>query len=154
MEKSAIDQHDLKRPASDTSEDEAIVAEWTHEEIQSVKHRIDRRLVTTVGFMYCISLMDRTNLSAAAIAGMTAELKLNVLMGEVSRYSVVTLVFFATYIVFQFPSTAVIRFLGPRNHLAGITLMWGAVMIGMVRTHPALFRSMIVDHFEYVEYLS
>lgn len=26
--------------------------------------------------MYCVSLMDRTNLSAANIAGMTAELKL------------------------------------------------------------------------------
>lgn len=129
MEK--YDHEDHVRPTSTHSEDEAILAEWSHEEIQKVKHRIDRRLVTTVGFMYCISLMDRTNLSAAAIAGMQAELKLTVLMGEVSRYSVVTLVFFATYIVFQFPSTVVIRYLGPRNHLAGITLLWGAVMIGM-----------------------
>lgn len=133
LEKSAVvdqlDHHDVKRPISTTSDDE-ILAEWTEEEIRKVKHRIDRRLVTTVGIMYCISLMDRTNLSAAAIAGMTAELQLNVLMGEVSRYSVVTLVFFATYIVFQFPSTVVIRYLGPRSHLAGITLAWGAVMIG------------------------
>lgn len=133
MEKTGMEKYDHEdhvRPTSTHSEDEAILAEWSHEEIQKVKHRIDRRLVTTVGFMYCISLMDRTNLSAAAIAGMQAELKLTVLMGEVSRYSVVTLVFFATYIVFQFPSTVVIRYLGPRNHLAGITLLWGAVMIG------------------------
>jgi hypothetical protein len=126
------DQHDdYKRPVSDSANsDDEILAEWTEDEIRKVKHRIDRRLVTTVGFMYCISLMDRTNLSAAAIAGMTAELELNTLYGGVSRYSVVTLVFFATYIVFQFPSTAVIRYLGPRPHLAGITLAWGAVMIG------------------------
>jgi enoyl-[acyl-carrier-protein] reductase (NADH) len=124
-----LDNHHEKKLASTNSE-ENILAEFTEAEIRKIKHRIDRRLVTTVGFMYCISLMDRTNLSAAAIAGMTAELKLNVLMGEVSRYSVVTLVFFATYIVFQFPSTVVIRYLGPRNHLAGITLLWGAVMIG------------------------
>lgn len=131
MEKSGIDQHDVKRPASATSTDHEIMAEWTEAEISKVKHRIDRRVVTTLGFMYCISLMDRTNLSAAAIAGMNAELRLTVLMGEVSRYSVVTLVFFATYIVFQFPSTVVIRYLGPKIHLAGITLAWGAVMIGM-----------------------
>jgi hypothetical protein len=125
-----LDREDGKNLSTTNSEDD-ILSDFTEEEIRAVKHRIDRRLVTTVGFMYCISLMDRTNLSAAAIAGMTAELKLNVLMGDVSRYSVVTLVFFATYVVFQFPSTVVIRYLGPRNHLGGITFMWGAVMIGM-----------------------
>lgn len=42
---------------------------FTPEEQKSIIRRVDRRLVTTVGFMYCVSLMDRTNLSAAAIAG-------------------------------------------------------------------------------------
>lgn len=45
--------------------------------------------------------------------------------------SVVTLLFFVTYTIFQPPSTIVVRKLGPRIHLAGITLLWGAVMIGM-----------------------
>lgn len=49
----------------------------------------------------------------------------------VSRYSVVTLVFFITYIIFQPPSTVLIRKLGPRLHLSVITTAWGAVMIGM-----------------------
>lgn len=62
---------------------------------------------------------------------MNVELKLNVLMGTVSRYSVVTLVFFTTYIVFQPPSTVIIRYLGPRVHLSVIVTLWGAVMIGM-----------------------
>ena len=42
---------------------------YSPEEQKRIIHRIDRRLVTTTGIMYCISLMDRTNLSAAAIAG-------------------------------------------------------------------------------------
>lgn len=46
------------------------------------------------------------------------------------RYSIVTLVFFVTYIVFQPPSTVIIRKIGPRIHLSVITLLWGAVMIG------------------------
>jgi len=49
----------------------------------------------------------------------------------VSRYSVVTLVFFTTYIVFQPPSTIIVRKLGPRIHLSVIVVLWGAVMIGM-----------------------
>ncbi len=43
--------------------------EFTPEEQRKIIHRIDRRLVVTVGVLYCISLMDRTNLSAASIAG-------------------------------------------------------------------------------------
>ena len=43
--------------------------EFTPKEQKKIIHRIDRRLVITVGVLYCISLMDRTNLSAANIAG-------------------------------------------------------------------------------------
>lgn len=43
--------------------------EFSPTEQRKIIHRVDRRLVVTVGVLYCISLMDRTNLSAAAIAG-------------------------------------------------------------------------------------
>jgi len=119
-------KHGSNLSPTSTSSDE-ILREFTPEQTRKIIHRIDRRLVVTVGLMYCISLMDRTNLSVAAIAGMNVELELNVHL----RYNIVTLVFFTTYVVFQFPSTVVVRYLGPRNHLAGITLAWGSVMIGM-----------------------
>lgn len=132
----------------DRGSTDEYVCEFTPEEQKKIIHRIDRRLVITVGVLYCISLMDRTNLSSAAIAGlvclrhsstlrltslssMNVELKLNVLVGSVSRYSIVTLVFFITYIIFQPPSTVIIRKLGPRVHLSIIVTAWGGVMIGM-----------------------
>jgi len=115
-----------QRLTSDHASDQAFLAEFSKEEERSIIHRIDRRLVVTVGFMYCISLMDRTNLSSANIAGMSKEL---VLIGW--RYQIITLVFFTTYVVFQFPSTIVIKKIGPRLHLGTITLLWGACMIGM-----------------------
>lgn len=49
---------------------------FTPEEQRKIMRRIDRRLVVTVGAMYCVSLMDRTNMSAANIAGMSVELVL------------------------------------------------------------------------------
>lgn len=52
--------------------------EYSPAEQSKIIHRVDRRLISTCGVLYCISLMDRTNLSAAALAGMTAELRLNV----------------------------------------------------------------------------
>lgn len=62
---------------------------------------------------------------------MTKELNLGVLIGTVSRYSVVTLVFFTTYVVFQPPATIIVRKLGPRIFLSVIVVLWGAVMLGM-----------------------
>jgi hypothetical protein len=41
----------------------------TAEERKKILWHIDRRLVSMAGLMYCISLMDRTNLGAAVIAG-------------------------------------------------------------------------------------
>ena len=62
---------------------------------------------------------------------MTKDLKLNRLEGTISHYSIVTIVFFATYIVFQPPATIIVRYLGPRNFLSAIVVLWGSVMIGM-----------------------
>ncbi|KAK3346753.1 general substrate transporter [Lasiosphaeria hispida] len=115
--------------ASSSSAEVAIAADdfgFTPEEQKAIIARVDRRLVLTVGAMYCVSLMDRTNLGAANIAGMGTDLKL---IGD--RYSIISLVFFITYVIFQPPSTVVVRKLGPRIHLALITLLWGSLMIGM-----------------------
>lgn len=49
---------------------------FTDKEKKAIIRRVDRRLVLTVGVLYCISLMDRTNLGAAQIAGMSTDLKL------------------------------------------------------------------------------
>lgn len=52
--------------------------EYSPTEQRKIIHKVDRRLISTCGVLYCISLMDRTNLSAAALAGMNVELRLNV----------------------------------------------------------------------------
>jgi MFS family permease len=45
--------------------------------------------------------------------------------------SIITLVFFITYVMCQPPSTVIVRKIGPRIHLSLITILWGALMIGM-----------------------
>lgn len=49
----------------------------------------------------------------------------------IDKQSLISLLFFVTYIIFQPPSTILVRKIGPRLHLAAITVLWGAVMIGM-----------------------
>lgn len=52
-------------PSYDDDDDD----EFTPQEKKKIIRRIDLRLVTMTGLAYCISLMDRTNLSMAAVAG-------------------------------------------------------------------------------------
>lgn len=124
---------DLEKPnatdhveRTDTKDSNTVlINEFTEAEQKRITRRIDRRLVTTLGVLYCASLMDRTNLGSAAIAGMAVDLKL---IG--ARYNIITLIFFITYVLCQPPATVLLRKIGPRVFLPSITVFWGATMIG------------------------
>ncbi|KAF7588413.1 hypothetical protein BBP40_005742 [Aspergillus hancockii] len=51
--------------------------EYSYEQQRHIIHRVDRRLVLICGLAYCVSLIDRANVSMAAVAGMTQELSLD-----------------------------------------------------------------------------
>ncbi|KAL1955920.1 hypothetical protein VTO42DRAFT_7993 [Malbranchea cinnamomea] len=128
-EKAAVTEAQVEhREAVESRDDEdPRIAAFTPEERKRIIRRIDIRLVITLGVLYCVSLMDRGNLSAAVIAGMSVELDMN---AANSGYSIVSLVFFISYTIFQPPATIVIRRIGPHRFLSAIVLAWGAVMIG------------------------
>jgi hypothetical protein len=69
MEKCGIHEENVASKTSEDSSNDPRITCFTHKEQRKIMHRIDRRLVLTLGAMYCVSLMDRTNLSAANIAG-------------------------------------------------------------------------------------
>ncbi|TQN70061.1 High-affinity nicotinic acid transporter, partial [Colletotrichum shisoi] len=99
---------------------------FSPEEQRRIMRRVDVRLVTTVGLLYCFSVIDRSNLPSAAVAGMTDDLGLTG-----NRYSIASLVFFTTYITFQPISVILSRILGPRAYFTVITMLCGAIVIGM-----------------------
>lgn len=45
--------------------------------------------------------------------------------------SIITLVFFISYVLFQPPATVACKKIGPRYFLSTITFLWGCTMIGM-----------------------
>lgn len=73
-EKAELDVAQVERQKTHLSD--AVDGDVDEEEGKKIIWRIDRRLVVLVGGLYCVSLMDRTNLSAAAVAGMNEELNL------------------------------------------------------------------------------
>ncbi|KAF2829826.1 MFS general substrate transporter [Ophiobolus disseminans] len=94
--------------------------------VAKLRHRVDWRLIPALGAMYGISLMDRKNVSNAAIAGMLKDLK----MGRGYGYNLVNLSFFITYVLCQPFMIIICRKVGPRLFLPGICIAWGAVIIG------------------------
>lgn len=91
-----------------------------------IRHRIDWRLIPALGAMYGISLMDRKNVSNAAIAGMLKDLH----MSKGYGYNLVNMCFFITYIICQPFMIVVCRKIGPRLFLPGICILWGCVIVG------------------------
>lgn len=104
---------------------------FSDDEKKRIVRRVDGYLVTMCGLTACVSLMDRTNISSAAIAGMNEALDLNV----ENRYSIVVLVFFITYVVGQVPATATVRKFGAKWFLSTLVLLWGATMIAFGFLH-------------------
>jgi hypothetical protein len=49
--------------------DDVALRYFTEKEQKRIIRRVDVRLVVTLGLLYCISLIDRGNLSVAVIAG-------------------------------------------------------------------------------------
>jgi hypothetical protein len=45
------------------------------------------------------------------------------------RYNIITLIFFIPYVLCQPPATVILRQIGPRYFLSGITILWGATMV-------------------------
>jgi hypothetical protein len=60
----ALAEHGPAIPA-----DSKKVEEFTKEEQRRIIHKVDRRLVTGLGLLMGMCLMDRTNLGSASIAG-------------------------------------------------------------------------------------
>jgi len=114
----------IERIDSDASGTTAAISRFTPAEQKKIIRKVDFRLIPTLGFMYCVSLMDRSNLGVAMVAGMGTDLKI---VGN--RYSVIVLLFFITYVALQPPATVIIRKIGPRIFLPAIVVLWGIVML-------------------------
>ncbi|KAF3201794.1 hypothetical protein TWF679_011236 [Orbilia oligospora] len=123
--------------AVEASDDVSDIIEYSEAEQKKIVHRIDRRLVIITGVIYCISIIDRSNIGSAAVAGMPKDLGMNT---QNNAYSIVTLMFFVSYIFFETPGVVGCRKFGPRIFLPVICLLWGACVtcMGLVKTWQQL----------------
>lgn len=96
-----------------------------------VLRKIDIRLLPILGSLYTIALVDRGNISVARISGLDEDLGLD----HGNRASIVLLVFFIGYVLFEIPGNMLIHKVGAANWLAFIAFAWGLVSIGIGFLH-------------------
>ncbi|KAK5045516.1 hypothetical protein LTR84_009134 [Exophiala bonariae] len=89
--------------------------------VRQVLWKIDRRLIPILGGLYLWCLIDRSNLGGARIAGIDEAVGLNV----GNRASIVILVFYLGYILFELPSNIVLQKVGPAIWLSALASCWG-----------------------------
>lgn len=118
-------------PSDASSHEDGVTRDWTPEEERKLVWKIDFRVFPMLCLVFGLSLLDRTNISAAYIAGLAADLRLDI----GTRYSVALLIFFPGYALFELPSNYVIRRLGARYWLSFLIFAWGCCVLGMGFLH-------------------
>ncbi|KAF7587942.1 hypothetical protein BBP40_006508 [Aspergillus hancockii] len=87
----------------------------------SLLRKLDLRVPTLMGFLYLLSLLDRTNIGNAKIAGMEDDLNLTG-----NHYSWLLTIFYIAYTVFEF-GALMWKIMPPHQWAAITVLSWGIV---------------------------
>jgi ACS family tartrate transporter-like MFS transporter len=99
--------------------------------LESITYRkVMARVVWPLTFLIILSSLDRVNVSFAALR-MNADLGL-----DPKAYGFGVGIFFVGYLLFQLPSAAVLRRIGPRWWIAGSVIGWGtmATLMAAIQT--------------------
>ncbi|WWD07294.1 hypothetical protein V865_005391 [Kwoniella europaea PYCC6329] len=97
---------------------------------KALVRKIDKRIIPCIWVLYTLSYLDRANIGNAKTGGLESHFKLTS-----SQYSIVLLVFFISYVVFEVPSNLLIARLRPSLYLSGLCIVWGGVAACMGATH-------------------
>ncbi|SPO05028.1 related to allantoate permease [Cephalotrichum gorgonifer] len=119
---------------------------WTPEEEAKLVRKIDWYLLPAIWLMYLLSYMDRTNIGNAKIAGMADDLDLTS-----NQYSVILVVFFIGYVLFEPGSNMILVRSRPSIYLPAIMAVWGCltcVMAAVKHYHHLIILRVIIGIME------
>ncbi|KAK7446295.1 hypothetical protein VKT23_014501 [Stygiomarasmius scandens] len=88
--------------------------------------KIDWRIVPTIWVLYTLSYLDRANIGNAKEGGMEEALGLTS-----NQYSIILLIFFVSYVVFEVPLNMVLTRVRPSIFLSVLCFIWGAIAAAM-----------------------
>ncbi|KAJ8072786.1 hypothetical protein PM082_016345 [Marasmius tenuissimus] len=84
--------------------------------------KIDKRIVPTIWVLYTLSYLDRANIGNAKVGGMEEHLNLTS-----NQYSVILLLFFVSYVLFEVPANMLLTRVRPSIFLSALCFLWGGI---------------------------
>ncbi|KAL2839730.1 major facilitator superfamily domain-containing protein [Aspergillus pseudoustus] len=135
-EKSSLDQHVEKVPG-DLADAQQLATQWvdgTPEEKKLVR-KLDWRILPCTWILYLLGFLDRANVGNAKTGGMEDDFGLTS-----SQYSIIVLVFFISYLIFEVPANMILTRVRPSVFLPGLALVWGtfAALMGATQNWSQL----------------
>ncbi|KAK0218770.1 major facilitator superfamily domain-containing protein [Armillaria fumosa] len=119
------------KPEQEWQEEFAITVYEPGSEVEKrLVRRIDRHIVPTVWVLYTLSYLDRATIGNAKSGGMEEALNLTS-----NQYSIILLVFFISYVIFEVPANMFLTCVRPSYYLSGLCFIWGAVAACMAATN-------------------
>ncbi|OAA57589.1 MFS transporter [Niveomyces insectorum RCEF 264] len=114
------------------SEEEFLDAE------KRLKRKLDFRLLVPLWLMYIMNFLDRNNIAAAKVAGLSTSLHLTS-----AQYSTAVAILFVSYVLAQIPSNVFLVHLRPSLYLPACMAIWGmmSALTGVVHNFTGLIGS-------------
>lgn len=120
-------------PPRANSEDESIAVTAKYVPGSTAEKRLlrklDLRIIPCIWTLYMLSYLDRANIGNAKTGGMAKDFGLTS-----NQYSIVLLVFFVSYVIFEIPSNMILTRVRPSLYLSGIAVVWGVIAACMAAT--------------------
>ncbi|THU87407.1 MFS general substrate transporter [Dendrothele bispora CBS 962.96] len=92
--------------------------------------KIDWRIVPTIWILYTLSYLDRANIGNAKEGGMEQALHLTS-----TQYSIILLIFFVSYVIFEVPLNMMLTRVRPSIFLSALCFIWGGIAAAMGAVH-------------------
>ncbi|KAI0004660.1 major facilitator superfamily domain-containing protein [Xylariaceae sp. FL0662B] len=120
-----------KEEAGDVLQAQQMVAEWQEgtKAEKRLRRKLDFRILPCTWILYLLGFLDRANIGNAKTGGLEDDFNLSS-----EQYSIIVLVFFISYLIFEIPSNMVLVRVRPSRYLPGLGLLWGTFATLMAAT--------------------
>ncbi|KAJ5761739.1 nicotinamide mononucleotide permease protein [Penicillium nucicola] len=129
--------HTEDKYGADVAEAQQIASHWVNgtDEEKRLARKLDWRILPCTWLLYLLGFLDRANVSNAKTGGLEDDFGLTS-----SQYSIIVLVFFLSYLVFEVPANMILTRVRPSVFLPGLGLIWGtfAALMGATQNWTQL----------------
>ncbi|KAH8599087.1 major facilitator superfamily domain-containing protein [Bisporella sp. PMI_857] len=101
------------------------IIEYTLEEEMSVLSKIDWNIIPLMCWIYAIQFADKITLNYASLMGIRHDTHLN---PNSQQYSWASSIFYAGYILWEFPTTYLLRHLPIAKYASANIIIWGTIL--------------------------